>query len=108
MKVLSMNLIRYIERQKIWSTKAFGPGARVGGITKHIEKELVEVRADPKDVEEWIDIVILALDGAWRSGASTSEIALALEEKQIKNAGRVWPDWRRSSEDQAIEHVKGA
>jgi hypothetical protein len=99
-----MNLIKHIQRQQAWSTRAFGPGARVGGILEHIGKEIEEVRAKPTDTEEWVDIVILALDGAWRSGATPAKIAAILQYKQTKNETRTWPDWRLGSEDKAIEH----
>lgn len=50
-----------------WSSKTFGPGMRTEGLLKHIAKEMDEVRKNPSDVTEWIDIAILALDGAWRA-----------------------------------------
>jgi len=53
-----------------------------------------------------MDIVILALDGAWRQGASPDDIINALVAKQTKNENRVWPDWRTQPLDKAIEHVK--
>ena len=70
----------------------------------HIRKELIEVEADPMDVAEWIDVVILALDGAWRHGAEPQQIIDAIRAKQARNEARTWPDWRTLSEDQAIEH----
>jgi hypothetical protein len=51
-------------------------------------------------------VVILALDGAWRSGASPDQIIAALVAKQAKNESRTWPDWRSAAPDQAIEHVR--
>ena len=99
-----MNLIAMIRRQKMWSLNTFGPGPRLGGILKHIRKELVEVEESPTDVSEWIDVAILALDGAWRSGATAEQIAEAWDRKQTKNENRVWPDWRLSTEDHPIEH----
>ena len=94
----------HLQRQRGWSGATFGPGARVQGVVDHIRKELKEIEADPGDLKEWIDVVILALDGAWRSGASPSEIIDALVSKQTKNEGRVWPDWRTADPNQAIEH----
>lgn len=101
-----MHLETYIERQKDWSEKTFGPAPRVAGIIKHIKKELAEIEADPTAVKEWVDVIILALDGAWRSGHSSYEIMCALQDKQDENARRKWPDWRGKSEDEAIEHVR--
>src|SRR3954470_22741690 len=100
------DLEAYIERQAIWSNETFGPGSRTGGVVEHIKKELKEIEAAPDDVKEWIDVVILALDGAWRAGDSPSQIATALLSKQTVNMTRTWPDWRKESQDHAIEHVK--
>jgi len=80
-----MNLIDYIQRQEEWSARTFGNTPRTKGITAHIRKELAEIEAAPQDVEEWVDVMILALDGAWRAGYSAREIVAALEAKQAKN-----------------------
>lgn len=99
-----IGLERYIERQKEWSLKTFGPGPRVGAVTKHIEKEVAEVRDSPGDLDEWIDIVLLALDGAWRAGHSPSEIWTAMERIQMRNFARSWHVL--SSPDEPVEHVR--
>lgn len=101
-----MDLIEHLERQSTWSRETFGPGHRSKGVVDHIRKELVEIEAEPLDLTEWVDVVILALDGAWRTGATPLEIAEAIEAKQSRNENREWPDWRSASEDQAIEHVR--
>lgn len=60
----------YNERQRQWSRKTFGEGKRTIGILAHIRKELAEIEAKPDDLEEWIDVVILALDGSGGTAAS--------------------------------------
>ena len=97
---------KHLERQSDWSEKIFGPGDRTKGVIDHIRKELIEVEAKPNDLSEWMDIVILALDGAWRQGASPDDIINALVAKQTKNENREWPDWRTQPLDKAVEHVK--
>lgn len=72
----------------------------------HIRKELEELEADPYDLEEWIDVVLLACDGAWRHGHEPEAIAAALRAKLQKNKSRQWPDWRTTPEDEPIEHVR--
>lgn len=101
-----MDLIIHLNRQKEFSTETFGPGKRTKGIIDHIKKELIEVEENPTDLKEWVDVAILALDGAWRSGHSPVEIAEAIHLKQIENENRKWPDWRKASEDKAIEHIR--
>jgi hypothetical protein len=98
------NLETFIKRQKEFSSKAFGEGKRTLGIIDHIKKELLEIQQKPLDVEEWCDVVILALDGAWRTGCSPEEICNVLRGKQNKNIQRKWPE--STSEDVAIEHIK--
>jgi hypothetical protein len=88
-----------------WSEKVFGPGKRTEGICKHIEEELKEVREKPENVEEWIDVVILALDGAWRAGFTAEQVEAALIAKYEKNFKREWPV--PGPEDEPIFHKKG-
>lgn len=94
----------HLERQRRFSERTFGPGSRAAGVIDHIRKELREIEENPDDLAEWIDVVILALDGAWRSGATPAQIIDALVAKQTKNEARTWPDWRTAPADRAIEH----
>jgi len=99
-----IDLISYLRRQKLFSDRTFGPGARTKGVIDHIRKELIEIEAAPSDLKEWIDVVTLALDGAWRAGYSPEQIVNQLERTLERNEQRKWPDWRTASPDQAIEH----
>ncbi len=101
-----MDLIKHLYRQREWSNTTFGPGPRHEGLVDHIQKELEEIKLAPNDVSEWIDVVILALDGAWRAGHSPEAISAALEAKQSKNEDRQWPDWQTADPNKAIEHVR--
>lgn len=101
---MSFDLTEWLAVQAAWSRKTFGPGFRWRGILAHIRKELIEVEEHPTDVTEWIDIAILAFDGASRAGHTPAQISAALDAKQQKNLARKWPDWRTASEDQPIEH----
>lgn len=101
-----MNLIEHLNRQISFSSKTFGPGNRTQGVIDHIRKELVEIEAAPDDLEEWIDVITLALDGAWRAGFTPKEIAKGLQVKLTKNEQRQWPDWREADPEKAIEHIR--
>lgn len=96
----------HIDHQARWSEATFGPGPRTAGVIDHIRKELAEVEADPLDLREWVDVLILAIDGAWRSGHTGAEIITAVKAKQARNEARAWPDWRTAPTDRAIEHVR--
>lgn len=103
---LSRNTLdSFLLTQRHWSAKTFGLGAgRWKGIVAHVEKELREIERDPLDLEEWIDVIILGFDGAWRTGASNHAIIAALFAKQAKNRAREWI----VSEDESVpaEHVR--
>ncbi|AWG49633.1 Protein of uncharacterised function (DUF550) [Mycobacteroides abscessus] len=95
-------------RQREFSLNTFGPGARTNGVLDHIAKELDEIRAAPQDISEWVDVIILAFDGAWRAGWEPQQILDAIVAKQSRNEQREWPDWRTADPEKAIEHVRKA
>ena len=74
------DLYAHITHKKIpFSTQTFGPGRRSKGIVEHILQELVEIESDPLDVEEWIDVLHLALDACWRHlNANVVDLDMAL------------------------------
>jgi hypothetical protein len=92
-RVPQFDLLAHIERQRAFSLRAFGPGERTEGVCDHIRKKLVEIETDPA-TEEWVDVMLLAIDGAWRAGASPEHITDMLANKLRRNESRTWPDWR--------------
>ena len=106
----TLELVSHLRRQREFSFATYGPGERVEGVSQHIRKELDEVAADAAagkpTLPEWTDVIILALDGALRSGATPEEIAMSIERKQGVNESRSWPDWRTADPNGAIEHVR--
>lgn len=109
---LQFDLVTHLHRQRAFSLHTFGPGDRTAGVCDHIRKELVEVQDDAgaglPTLDEWVDVIILGFDGAWRSGATPEQIVQAIEAKQKKNEGRKWPDWRDQDPTKAIEHDRTA
>jgi hypothetical protein len=114
-----MNLFHHLTRAIVFSKATFGPGARTNGVLDHITKEIEEVRKGDGDPEEWVDLVILSLDGLTRELLNTgttntgynrtvNDVAsLACDmimAKQHKNEMRTWPDWRSMDPNKAIEH----
>lgn len=104
--VETFDLVAHLHRQRDFSARTFGPGTRTAGVLDHIRKELNEIEAKPDDVSEWVDVILLALDGAWRAGFSPEQIAQAIAAKQERNESRKWPDWRTAEPGKAIEHVR--
>lgn len=95
----------FIERQIEWSLRTFGPGDRTQGVIDHIRKELCELETTNEE-PEWVDIIILAIDGFWRAGYKPQEILDLIDAKHLKNEGRNWPDWRTQDINKAIEHIR--
>lgn len=94
----------FMRRLQTFSRDAFGPAERTGGLLDHLRKELNEIEADPRDLDEWADLVLLGLDGAWRHGGDPQEVLDRIVAKLGRNERRTWPDWRGLPEDVAIEH----
>jgi hypothetical protein len=111
-----------LSQQAQFSARTFGPGARTKGLIDHLRKEVAEIEKSPSDILEWIDVAILALDGAWRQLAYGGFVRIEPPEteqdfnrlaaticslylmKLRRNRQRTWPDWRTKSQDEAIEH----
>lgn len=100
------NLVDRLYIQREFSLRTFGPGPRTDGLIKHIKKELIEIEKDPTNLVEWLDVALLALDGAWRAGHEPEAIAAGLNDKQNINKTRIWPDWRLIEPDMPIEHIR--
>lgn len=114
-----LDLKQHLLRQMAFSHATFGPGERTAGVIDHIRKELVEVETANGDSSEWVDVVILALDGLTRRLAfcngdrnnpeSVAEMACGMiRGKQARNEARTWPEWRTADPNKAIEHDREA
>ncbi|MHB8226259.1 dATP/dGTP pyrophosphohydrolase domain-containing protein [Acidithiobacillus sp.] len=102
----SFDLVAHLHRQRDFSLRTFGPGDCAARLLDHIRKELLEIEASPTDITEWVDVVMMALDGAWRAGYMPEAVAQAIADKQGVNEARQWPDWQKSDPDKAMEHVR--
>lgn len=100
------NFVSHLHRQRAFSQRTFGDQPYTG-VLAHIEKEIGEIGdAGGMDVMEWIDVILLACDGAMRCGHSPEEIVCALTKKLAINETRKWPDPSTVKPGQPIEHVK--
>lgn len=98
-------ILEYIRTHVEWSDRTFGVGDHTEGLLKHIQKEIEEVREiSPYSITEWVDIIILAIDGAHRQGYSPMQIASMLIEKQNINANRKYP--KITNPDEPTEHIQ--
>lgn len=95
-------LTEFIQEQRRWALATFGPGLKTTSICNHIRNELLEIEAKPRDLMEWVDVIILGLEGAWRTGATEEEIVAALWSKlgAIQQRTYLLP----ADEDAPMEH----
>ncbi len=96
----------FMEDMIKWNLRTFGPGERLSGTVKHIKKELKEIEKEPHDLIEWVDVILLAMNGAFRHGHSGQDIIEAIHKKVEINKNRVWANWEETPEGQPITHVK--
>ncbi len=120
-RIKIVDLEQHLLRQMAWSHATFGPGQRMDGVIDHIRKELIEVIESDGAADEWVDVVILALDGLTRKLAFietenyierrdpegvAAKACERIKLKQRRNESRTWPDWRTADPGKAIEHIK--
>lgn len=94
----TFDLLAYLHHHKIFSEKTFGTGHHTKELLAHLQKEFRELEATPLDLDEWLDIALLALDGALRAGFAPEDITRALKAKQTLNENATWPDWRTAAD----------
>ena len=95
-----------IEQFKEWNFNTYGPGERLTGTIEHIKKELEEIEKEPHDLVEWVDVIMLAMNGALRHGHEPQAIIDAFFKKFEINKKRKWKDWREVPEGEPITHIK--
>ena len=95
----------FIDDKYQWSLETFGTAQRAEGIVADIRSELLEVLAKPDDITQWVDVILLALDGMSRQGFSGEEIINAIIAKQKINTTRKWSVTKPEA-DQPTFHIK--
>lgn len=93
-----------LHRQREWSLAIFGPSGsfRNEQILAHLRKELAEIEAEPADLVEWCDLILLACDGYWRNGGQPEHLMRDLLAKQAINRERKWA----RTDEGTMEHVR--
>ena len=87
-----------------WQDRTF-PGGGTEGRMNHAAEELDEIKAEPGDVEEYADVLILLMGQAKKFGITASELILAARHKHGINREREWGDVR---ENGVVHHHKEA
>lgn len=92
----------FAQEHHAWALEKF-PSQSAESVCRHIEKELIEIRKDENDPMEWIDVIMLAMEGFCMTGGSPHETFEALREKHAINLLRTW---QAPNGDDPIEHVR--
>lgn len=88
-----------------WSDATFGSPEIRGpiGPLKHLQKEVAEVLANPTDLVEYADCLLLLMDAARRAGFSVDQLTNAAFKKHAENVNRIWD---RPLPDEPVEHKR--
>src|SRR6185369_12898305 len=79
------DFVAFFNEKMRWSRETFGRTLPWAGIIKHLRKEIDEAEKEPLCLSEWIDIVLVAIDGAGRAGYDGAAFAAALVDKLQTN-----------------------
>lgn len=105
---MKRNIVDLLQTSYDWSVSAFGEGPRQEGVINHIKDELEEIHKEEigsrERLLEWCDVLILAFNGAIRSGHTVEEVLDALECKVDFNLQRT--QCKKYNNDGSIEVVK--
>lgn len=108
-------LKNFESRRREWSHRTYGApprwingepsknGRGPEGPLKHLQREVAEVLAAPRDLEEYADLGFLLFDALDRAGFTVEDWCYAMEFKLAKNRARKWgtPD-----AEGVVEHVR--
>lgn len=97
-------LSEFLDNKYAWSLTTFGLGKRTVGNARHIMKELTEIVSEPDDQFEWIDVILIAIDGYMRCGGRSDRLLPDLEIKHFLNTKRAYPFPKTESE--VPEHIR--
>jgi hypothetical protein len=90
-----------------WSQQTFGDDSIRGpiGPLKHLIAEAQEAMANPQDVTEFADCLMLVFDAARRAGFTYRQLKRAARRKLERNKRREWPPVG-SAGDEPTFHIK--
>ena len=62
------DFVAFLDELLAWSLDKFGTGTMETLFMQRIRRAAAKVTADDKSLDEWVDVILLALDGAMRCG----------------------------------------
>jgi hypothetical protein len=100
--VLQLNWDSYLLRHIEWGWLTFGTpeeGRGPRGPLDHALKEVAEIEASPKDIVEWIDAIILTIDGYFRAKGDPDVLKLNRIQYLATVEHQSWPKVLKSLKD---------
>lgn len=89
-------------KRKMDHSRATWPSQTLFGVLAHARKEVEEIEDNISDCIEWVDLILLGIDGACRTGLTPEQLGIQLERKLAINLQRAWP--KPSTPDSPGEH----
>lgn len=91
-------------KQRLFSLATFGNTTldRLTRNLNHIKSELLEINEQPSNIEEWADLLLIAIDSFWRTGG----IALRIYNRELKEIASYYRDTLAIAEH--IDHISQA
>lgn len=88
-----------------WSQTQFGLDSERGpeGPLAHLAKEVEEMAADPTDLSEYADGLLLLLDASRRAGFTADQL---LEAASVKLKVNMEREWGEPNPDGSVEHIR--
>lgn len=99
-------LVRFLRDLMEFQHEAFGDRQTIEGVISHVDEEVVEIKADPTDRKEWLDLMTLGVSAFRRLGDTPESLAEAWRGRLEVLKGRTYPDWRTADPDKHINHVR--
>ena len=97
--------LSFLDNVSTFNNRTFGNFTleeKANSLVKHIRSECDEIEENPTDLDEWIDVVILAMDALLRK-EEPEQILLRWARKMSNNASRDWPE---PTADKPMFHIK--
>lgn len=100
-----MHRLRKFQHDTFQWAKATFPEATTETCFNHLKREIKEILADPSDMTEWADGLMLYLQAASYSGVNVDELLPYMQDKFAVNKQR---DWGKKDNEGVYQHVEPA
>ena len=97
------DFFKVMENWAKWSDSVWGENRPPNGTVNHLVEEAAELAENPTDIMEYVDVIMLAVDGLRQAGFDFAEFTDAAIKKLAINKAR---EWGPVDENGVSRHVK--